>query len=66
MKHNCKACGADNFRVIKTYPYEQFTLRHLKCIACGQTIFTHDYIMSRDEYCWKNFGGKTRLFLRDR
>jgi uncharacterized Zn finger protein len=65
MRHNCKDCNADNFRVIKTYPYEQFTLRHLKCNACGSIIYTREYIMSREEYCWKTFKGKTRLSLKD-
>ena len=39
-------------RVVKTYPCEDHTLRHLKCRSCGTNVFTHEYIMVRDEYTW--------------
>jgi hypothetical protein len=40
-------------RVVKTYPCEDHTLRHLKCRSCGTNVFTHEYIMRREEYAWQ-------------
>ena len=64
MKTNCPDCSSDNFRVIKTYPCEDHTLRHLKCRACGANVFTHEYIMQRDEYSWTRIGSTTKLRLK--
>ena len=61
MKTNCPDCSSDNFRVIKTYPCEDHTLRHLKCRACGANRYTHEYVLSSEEYTWKN----KRLVLTD-
>jgi transposase-like protein len=64
MKTSCPECNSDNFRVIKTYPCEDHTLRHLKCRACGGNLFTHEYIMQRDEYSWTRIGSTTKLRLK--
>jgi len=61
MRHVCKSCRSDSWHVVKTYPYIDFTLRHVQCNGCGAAIYTREYVMSRDEYCWISFGGKTRL-----
>ncbi len=52
MKHTCSECGSTSMRVVKTYPCEDHTLRHLKCRSCGTNVFTHEYIMQREEYAW--------------
>lgn len=53
MKHTCSECGSTSMRVVKTYPCEDHTLRHLKCRSCGTNVFTHEYIMQREEYAWQ-------------
>jgi transcriptional regulator NrdR family protein len=65
MKHTCSACGHDGMKVIKTYPCEDHTLRHLKCLKCKTNVFTHEYVMAEDEYGWKRINGKARLILKD-
>ena len=52
-------------KVIKTYPCEDHTLRHLKCLKCKTNVFTHEYVMEEDEYGWKRINGKARLILKD-
>jgi hypothetical protein len=64
MNHQCPECGATAFRVIKTYPCEDHTLRHLKCRICKTNVFTHEYIMLPKEYHWQTIEGKTKLRLR--
>lgn len=41
-------------RVVKTYPCEDHTLRHLKCRLCNANVFTHEYVMRIEEYTWQN------------
>jgi len=65
MKHVCSACGHDSLKVIKTYPCEDHTLRHLKCLKCKANVFTHEYVMDQNEYRWKRINGKARLILQD-
>jgi len=66
MKHTCTNCDSTSFRVIETHPCEDHTLRQLKCRKCGENLFTHEYIMDKDEYCWQMISGKYRLRLRQR
>jgi hypothetical protein len=40
-------------------------LRQLKCRKCGENLFTHEYIMEKEEYCWQTIKGKARLRLRN-
>lgn len=63
MKHICSHCNATSFKVVKTYPCEDHTLRHLKCRACGTNVFTHEYIMQKHEYAWQRIDGNCKLRL---
>ena len=51
-------------KVIKTYPCEDHTLRHLKCRACGNNVFTHEYIMKQEEYSWQRVNNTYKLRLK--
>ena len=65
MKHTCSSCEGTTFRVVETFPYAHHTLRQLKCRSCGTNLFTHEYIMQDDEYCWQKIKGDSRLRLRE-
>jgi hypothetical protein len=41
-----------DFAVVKTWPYEGYTLRQLKCQICGSNLFSREYIMEKSEYRW--------------
>jgi uncharacterized Zn finger protein len=64
MNTSCPECSSDNFRVIKTYPCEDHTLRHLKCRSCGTNVFTHEYIMKQEEYSWQRVNNTYKLRLK--
>ena len=53
MRHQCKQCNLSSFSVVKTWPYEDYTLRQLKCQHCGANVFSCEYLMEKDEYQWK-------------
>ena len=53
MRHQCKQCDLSEFSVVKTWPYEDYTLRQLKCQHCGANIFSCEHLMEKDEYQWK-------------
>ena len=52
MRTQCKQCDMDDFAVVKTWPYEDYTLRQLKCQYCGANLFSREYIMDKSEYKW--------------
>lgn len=52
MRSTCKQCKMSDFAVVKTWPYEGYTLRQLKCQVCGDNLFSREYIMEKSEYRW--------------
>jgi len=52
MRSQCKKCNFNDFAVVKTWPYENYTLKQLKCRNCGANIFSREYIMDKSEYKW--------------
>lgn len=63
MNTQCPACQGTQMKVVKTFPYEDHTLRQLKCRSCGNNIFTHEYIMQSTEYSWQRVEKYCRLRL---
>ncbi len=65
MRHQCNHCHMSEFSVRKTWPYEDYTLRQLKCQHCGANIFTHEYIMEKNvEYKWVRKDDKSWIDLK--
>ncbi len=52
MRSTCQHCNMSDFSVVKTWPYENYTLRQLKCQHCGSNLFSREYIMEKTEYKW--------------
>jgi|TARA_R100000458_G_scaffold8278_1_gene6537 hypothetical protein len=48
-----------DFGVVKTWPYENYTIRQLKCSNCKANLFTREQIMDKKEYRWIREGNKT-------
>jgi hypothetical protein len=48
-----------DFAVVKTWPYENYTIRQLKCLNCQANIFTREYIMDKDEWKWSRAGNRS-------
>ena len=54
MRIECANCTCKEFSVVKTYPYEGYTIRQLKCSHCGANVFTHERVLSKEEYKWQH------------
>ena len=59
MRTKCKKCNMADFGVVKTWPYENYTIRQLKCLNCQANIFTREYIMEKDEWKWSRAGNRS-------
>ncbi len=64
MRHQCPGCNLCDFAVAKTWPHESYTIRQLKCQHCGANVFSHEYIMEKEEYKWFREGTKCWPDLR--
>ena len=59
MRTKCQKCNMADFGVVKTWPYENYTIRQLKCLNCKANLFTREQIMDKKEYRWIREGNKT-------
>ncbi len=59
MRTKCQKCNMADFAVVKTWPYENYTIRQLKCLNCQANIFTREYIMEKDEWKWSRAGNRS-------
>ena len=59
MRTNWQKCNMVDFAVVKTWPYENYTIRQLKCLNCQANIFTREYIMDKDEWKWSRAGNRS-------
>ena len=59
MRTKCQKCNMADFAVVKTWPYENYTIRQLKCLNCQANIFTREYIMEKDEWKWARAGNRS-------
>ena len=61
----CPECKSTGFAVNRTYPKDNYTLRWIKCKACGVSKFTKEVIIDKSEVSWKNVNYQSVLELRD-
>ena len=59
MRTKCQKSNMADFAVVKTWPYENYTIRQLKCLNCQANIFTREYIMEKDEWKWSRAGNRS-------
>ena len=59
MRTKCQKCNMADFAVVKTWPYENYTIRQLKCLNCQANIFTREYMMEKDEWKWSRAGNRS-------
>ena len=61
----CPECKSTGFAVFKTYPYQNYILRWVKCKQCKFNMFTKEVIITKEDVTWRSEKNNSYMELKN-